>query len=185
MKRVVTVLVVAVMVLLQGCGVSQEEYDNLNQKNNMLSEEVKRLESELETANNKKKQLEDEKLAQVEADMQLATPKAWATTHFGDNCIVLADNKEYLQIISKKEYALSNAGVKKIWKNILEASTTLTTYFDKINYDRIGIKFPQKDGKEMIEIVLKRKSTSYELESVSGDMFETTTLLPALRYISK
>lgn len=184
MKKIILLFIMAVLCTSCGQGVSQEEYDKLTKINNGLSEEIENLKLDLEEVKQKNQKLEKEKAKEVEEKLKLATPNAWATTHFGNDCIVLAENTEYLQVISKKKYNLSNKGVQKIWKKTLEASTTLGVFLDKINYKRIGIKFPQDNGNEMIEIVLKRENESYGLESVSGDLFNADILVSAIQKIN-
>ncbi|MDE6635417.1 MAG: hypothetical protein K2K09_02280, partial [Lachnospiraceae bacterium] len=154
-------------------------------ENSELKQELETIQADYEKVSQEKQQLADEKAARLDEELKLTLPKAWATTHFGDDCIVFADNEEYLQVISTEKYTLSSKGVKTIWKKTLESAATLGVMFDEINYERIGIKFPQKDGTEMLEIVLIREDGGYTLDSISGDLFNTTILLPAVKAMSQ
>ena len=195
------------MLLLQGCGgVPQEEYDNLVKANEELSGELESLKTEYEKVNssyeklggeyetlkseyeevsNNYNELVDEKAKIVEGEKQVSIPKVWAITYFGGNCIVLPENGEYLQVISKEKYALSDDGVKAILEKTLEACAALRLFKDDINYDKISMKFLMEDGKEMLDFVLIRKNGNYELESIIGSLSDATTLVPALQELVK
>lgn len=182
MRKRILICLAVIIVLLQGCGgVSQEEYDSLVKTNKELSEELEALKTDYEKVHSDYEELIDERTKRVEAEMKLAFPKAWAVTHFGENCIVLPENSEYLQIISKEKYTLSNDGVQAIWQKVLESCATLKQSVDDINYDKIAIKFLMEDGEEMVEFVLIRRNASYELESITGSLFDIDILLPALQ----
>lgn len=204
MKKRILICGVVLMLLLQGCGgVPQEEYDNLVKANEELSGELESLKTEYEKVNSSYEKLggeyetlktEYEKINSsyielvdetVKENMKLSFPKAWATTCFGENCIVLPENSEYLQIIAEEKYALSNDGVKAVWKKMLEACAILGQFKDNINYNKISIKFLMEDGKEMLEFILIRKNGNYELESIIGSLFDATTLVPALQGLVK
>lgn len=112
MKKRILICGVVLMLLLQGCGgVPQEEYDNLVKANEELSGELESLKTEYEKVNSSYEKLggeyetlktEYEKINSsyielvdetVKENMKLSFPKAWATTCFGENCIVLPENR--------------------------------------------------------------------------------------------
>ena len=182
MRKRILICLAVFMLLLQGCGgVSQEEYDSLVKTNEALNEELEALKTDYEKVHSDYEKLIDEEAKRVEEEMKLSVPKAWAVTHFGENCIILPENSEYLQIISKEKYTLSNEGVQVIWQNVLESCATLGQFADDIKYDKIAIKFLMEDGGEMVEFVLIRRNASYELESITGSLFDIDILLPALQ----
>ncbi|MEY8428746.1 hypothetical protein AALA00_13755 [Lachnospiraceae bacterium 46-15] len=192
MKRKSFIIFVMVMLLLVGCSgnaVPQDQYesavaerDELDKELKALREDYEKVKEEKELAERENKSLQDEKKKRVSEELELATPIAWATTCFGEDSIVFADNKEYLQIISKKKYNLTSESVQEIWEKTLEASKLMKAggYLDKIVYDRIGMKFSQENGSELLEIVLKRADDTYELDSISGDLLNASALISAM-----
>ena len=179
MKKVILMIITG-CVLLSGCGVSQEDYDRLEKKNEDLSKELKEQKQEYAELEDKNKELNEQREEQTSKEMAMAVPIAWAQTHFGQDCIVFANNNEYLQIISKQEYNLASSSVKEIWQKMLDSANTLGTMLDKINYNRIAVKFPKVGGANMLEFVIKRDGETYTFESWSMNSSDITVLLPAL-----
>ncbi len=133
MKKGFIVLTVSLMMLFQGYGgVTQEEYDKIvaekekiskemRAENEKLDKELKSVKADYEKVNKQKEILQEEKAKRVEAEVELSVPKAWATTYFGDNCIILAENKEYLQIVCKESYTVSLEGAQKIFDTLKQS----------------------------------------------------------------
>lgn len=183
MKKIIVVLVLLCSVFLQGCGVAQEDYDKLEKENDTLSKELREQKEDYSKLQVSYKSSEDKLNEYTQKELELAAPTAWVRTHFGNDCIVLVSNPDYLQIISKTEYTLSTEGIQKIWNNVFGSVSTLATMLDQINYDRISMKFPQIGGKTMLEFVLKKNNNTYTLESINGDMDNATVLQTALALV--
>lgn len=188
MKKRFAIFAAAFMMLLQGCGgVTQEEYDQLAAEKEKISKELDTAKADCEKAEadyEKAKtdygelyqELIDEKAKKVETEVESSVPKAWATTYFGEDCIVLAENKEYLQIVSKEGYEVSLEGVQEVFNNCKNSLGGLAAFANEINYERIGIKFLKADRTALLEFVFKADNGSYTLESVSGDLQNSDVL---------
>lgn len=186
MKKKIVLFISAACLLLSGCGVSQNDYNDLQEKYNTLQSEHDDLQSKYDDIKENYDKMVDEKAQKAEAGMALAYPKAWATTYFGDDCLMMfSDDNEYLQIVSQKEYNATSDSVKDIYKTVLSSMQGLGVYIDEINQDRIAIKFEQTGGKEFLEFVFKRENGSYTLESTNGDLQNVTTLVQGLSGASK
>lgn len=186
MKKKILAITAAVCLLLSGCGVSHNDYDNLQTKYDTLQSEYDDLQSKYDDTKENYDKMIEEKVQEVETGMALAYPKAWATTYFGDDCLMMfSDNNEYLQIVSQKEYGATSDSVKDIYKTILSSMQGLGVYIDEINQDRIAIKFEQTGGKEFLEFVFKRENGSYTLESTNGDLQNVPVLIEGLSSVSK
>lgn len=60
---------------------------------------------------------------------------------------------------------------------------TLTIFSEEIKYEKVALKFLQMDNTGLFEVVLKLENDSYELNSLSGNLFKTATLLGAVSEI--
>ena len=186
MKKKIILFILAACLLLGGCGVSQNDYNDLQGKYDTLQSEYDDLQSKYNDIKENYDKMVDDKAQKAEEEMTLAYPKAWATTYFGDNCLMMfSDNNEYLQIVSQKEYNATSDSVKDIYKTVLSSMQGLGTYINEINQDRIAIKFEQTGGKAYLEFVFKRENGSYTLESTNGDLQNVTTLIQGLSGVSK
>lgn len=188
---VISLLLVIIGVVLVGCGISQEDYDALTTENENLrkdletsNQELEALKQEYENMESKYQELMNEKAERASKEMEQATARALAVTYFGDDCLVLTGGGEYLQIVPQESYTASLEGVQAIYKQLLSFSVGLAVYIDNVNYERIGIKFQQDGGKELIEFVLKREDDSYILESITGNLEVAGILSTALTMIA-
>lgn len=179
MKKNILIILTTMCFLMSGCGVSQSDYDDLQSKYNSLQTEYSNVKENYDN-------MVEEKSKKVDSDMALSYSKAWATTYFGDDCLIMfSDNNEYLQIICKKEYSATSDTVKDIYKTVLSSMKGLGTYINEINQDRIAVKFEQTRNKELLEFVFKRDNGSYVLESTNGDLQNAIILIQGLNNVSK
>lgn len=168
----------------------QGEYDSLKQNNDTLQKEYNTLvknkddlENDLKRINNINQTLLEERRISSEKETALAFVNAWATTNFGDDCIVFPDNNEYLQVISTEKHNPSVNEIKKIWNTVLKSLVTLTIFSEEIKYEKVALKFLQTDNTGLFEVVLKLENDNYEFDSVSGNLFKTPILLDAVSEI--
>lgn len=130
-------------------------------------------------------ELEDEYEAywneQTAEQLKTVIPQAWAMAYFGDDCLVIAsDDGEYIQIICQKEYPLSNGSVQDIWNSLMAAMVDATVLQNGIEWDRMGIKFLQENGKEFLEFVFKKADVGFEFEGICGDLDNVVFISDAL-----
>lgn len=176
-----------VLVMCAGCGVSQEDYDKLQTEKSELDKELDDLRQELDTLKQEyektNKELLDEKTEELDEERKHSYAKAWAITYFGEDCLVLMDGEEYLQIVSQESYTATLEGVQAVWKRCLNSMGGLGLYVDQIKYNKIGIKFQQSNGEGLIEFVLKRENGSYTLDTISGNLMQAPILVAALEVL--
>lgn len=204
--KILYILPLSIALFLSSCGVSQEEYDelqtecvSLNQENESLSNQISSLSTQIESLSitNDSLVTENESLsAQVESlteykanqvmeSMNLSYIKTWAVTAFGDNSICYSDDTgSYLQCVSEKTYSISKDGIIQLWSDYIDSvaslGVTLKTYPDKINYSKISVKFFDPSGTYILEITMKQQDDSYVFDYLSFNLQYTDTILPAI-----
>lgn len=186
MKKKIFILTFVGCMLLSGCSkVSQEEYDSLKTKYDNLVENNNDLSDQYDKVKANYEQLLEEKSQHVEAELKTAVPRAYAETYFGEGSLTLcSENGEYVQIICEKKYEASVESIQEIYKSILSSIPGLVEYYDKIEWERIGIKFLQENGKELIEYVLKKENGQFDLECISMEYDNLYLIITALSNIS-
>lgn len=189
MKRRIALMIITVgCILLTGCGssVSQEEYDSLKMEYDSLSRVNDDLMVQIDELKTKYEELVEEKAEMVKAKMETSIPRAWATTYFGDDCLIMfTEESEYLQVICQKNFSVSLEGVRDAYNSVLASMPGLGVYQDQIKFNRMGVKFLQDSGKELLEFVFVKRDGEYILESINGDLENSSVISVALTNISK
>ena len=186
MRKIKIIVIMCCIILgtCVGCGVSQEDYDKLQTEKNELDEELEASRQQLETLKQDyektKKELLDEKTQKLDEDRKHSFARAWAATYFGEDCLVLIDGEKYLQLVSQEPYSATLEGVQTVYKQCLNSMSGLGVYVDQIKYNKIGLKFQQTNGEELIEFVLRRENGTYVLDSISGNLVQVPILLAVL-----
>ena len=185
------ILVLACIILLGGCGISQKDYDaiiqeksNLEEQINSLKAENESLKAENEDINSKYLKLEEDRKERTEKELTFTTTYAWATAAFGEDTIILKEEQKYLQIIGSDSYDLSQAGFSKLWSTMQAAMVLLGQYKEEIQYDKIAIKFVDSSQKEIIEFTLKKDGDAYTLEDIIGDITRIASIIPYMTNIA-
>ncbi len=188
-KKVKIIIVVMVFCVfgVTGCasGISQEEYANLAKEKEELVEELDKLTEAYEDIHKQYEELMAEKAERVKKEMEFSTPRAWAATYFGEHCLVFTDGSKYLQIVADGNYEVSLNGVQEAYDCVLSSMPGLEAFKDSMSYEKIGIKFNQTSGAEMVEFVFIRNNGTYTLESINGNLLDAETLSAALMLLSE
>ncbi|MBO5144369.1 MAG: hypothetical protein J6C19_02395 [Lachnospiraceae bacterium] len=172
-----SILLLILVLLLSGCGISQSEYD-------ALLEENKQLEKDNDLLSLQVKSLQEFQADQI-LESQDTHGKAWATTAFGDNTICFSDeNHSYFHCISGKTYPISDDGISELWSDYLASMTLLgymqREYPDKISYETISVKFFDQSGTYLLDMTFKRVNKSYAIDYVSCNILYFDTIISNL-----
>lgn len=155
MKKKFIVLFLLSALLLQSCGgVSQKEYDDLVSENKELSNELTELKTDNKTSVH---------------DNNISAAISWAKSSFGDDCIILSENNDYLQCICQDKYEITQDDLQKMNSRFIDSISLLVPNFNDITYKKISVKFIQPNGNEIIDITIVRTETSYSLDSILYD----------------
>lgn len=199
-------MLLSLVLLCSGCGISQSEYDTLlaenetlqqeveslstqidalSSENDALSSQVTTLSSENDSLSTQVKSLSDYKANQVLNSMDKSYGKAWATTAFGDNSLCFSDDDNlYFQCISNKTYSISNEGIAELWSDLMESAVSLgvmlSRYPDKIDYSTISIKFYDPSNIYILDVTLKQEGNSYLLDSIVCNALYADQIIPVI-----
>lgn len=182
MKKILIMLLFVFTVSLTACSpkVSQEEYDKVIAEKASLQQNYDTLQSDYTKVKANYDSLEKQRFEETKKQMGYSTAKAWVTSSFGDDSIYFVDDDRFLQCISEKKYPITARGVKDAWKDYMASITTLGIFKKDIQYEKIGVKFMSTNNTCLLEIVLKRDNDTYSLDSVMGDLTNSSIVISGI-----